>query len=95
MFRKVVMLLPLVLAAGCVSKGRFNELQQAYDDQSATLQDREQRIVTLEQALAAEEQKSAQLQKQIEGLSRDQANLLKDRASLAASVEEMLSLIHI
>jgi len=85
------MLLPLVLAAGCVSKGRFNELQKNYDEQAAALRDREARIVSLEEALAAEEQKSKQLQQQIDGLSRDQANLLKDRASLAASVEEMQS----
>ncbi len=93
---KTWMLLPLVLAAGCVSQGKYDELQKNFDEQAATLQDREARIVSLEEALAAEERKSAeqaktieQLQGQLASLQRDQANLLKDRASLAASVEEM------
>ncbi len=89
MRRTVALLLPLALAAGCVSQGKFDELQRQFDEQSATLQDREARVVSLEEALAAEQQKSAQLQKRIDELSQQQANLLKDRASLESSVEEM------
>lgn len=95
--RKTAVLASLLLA-GCVSSGKYDELQRRFDESQANLQDRDARIVSLEEALAQEEEKSrslaeeiGRLQAQIGNLSREQAQLLKDRTSLANSVEEMQS----
>lgn len=95
--RKTAVLASLLLA-GCVSSGKYDELQRRFDESQANLQDRNARIVSLEEALAQEEEKSrslaeeiGRLQAQIGNLSREQAQLLKDRTSLANSVEEMQS----
>lgn len=89
-------ILGALLLSGCVSQGKYDELQRQFDAQSATLRDRESRVVDLEKALAEEEEKSrglaeqiAGLQAQIDKMSREQAELLKDRTKLAASVGEM------
>lgn len=83
------LLVALVLATGCVTKGTHEELQRQFDAQSAELADRNRRVIGLEEALASEEENSRRLQARIDELSREKAALLSDRASLAASVEEM------
>src|SRR5690606_1035043 len=84
-----LLILPLVLAAGCVSQGTHDELQRRFDEQASELRERHQRIIGLEEALSREEENSERLQARIDQLSREKASLLSDRASLASSVEEM------
>lgn len=86
------------LLAGCVSAGKYDDLQRQFEKSQATLHDRTTRVKALEDALADEEEKSrslaeqiGRLESQIANLSREQAQLLKDRTSLASSVEEMQS----
>ncbi len=73
-------LIALVLLAGCVTKGKYDDLKRQYDDARQQLGQRQQKIGELQQAIAAEQQKSQQLQEQIAQAQQQLATLQQQGA---------------
>lgn len=74
--------LTLVLAPGCVTKGRYDVLENQRRNLS-------QDNAALQEALKAEQEKSKKLSGEVAELQNELAGILKDKSSLEGSVAEM------
>jgi chemotaxis protein MotB len=81
MTRRHLMPALLLLAAGCVSQGTYDDLKKKYDDAQSNLGERGARVTSLEQALAAEQTKASQLQSEITAAEARIASLEQTKAS--------------
>jgi len=82
-------LLLLVLASACVSKKKYDDLDNQYQATLASLQAKSTEVTSLQSALAQEEARSAQLRQEVEALEARQAALLKDKSALDSEVAQM------
>lgn len=69
----------LLVLAGCVSSGKYDDLKKKYDDAQAELTARHTKIQTLEQAIAEAQKQAAALGAQIDKATADIAALQKQR----------------
>lgn len=79
----------LGLLGGCVSQGKYEELQTKYADAQATIGERDKKIGGLEQDLAAEQQKARQLQALIDDAERQKATLTQQAADKDAEIARL------
>ncbi|MCA9516027.1 MAG: OmpA family protein [Myxococcales bacterium] len=90
----------LAMTSGCVTKGKYRELETEYGDYRAQTEERDRRqeasIQDLEQALAAEkarlahiEEERKSLEAQLEALNAEKAKLVKEKSGLLESEKQM------
>jgi chemotaxis protein MotB len=88
-----------VIATGCVSAGKYEELNKKYDRARAQLADRHVKVRTLEQALAEQQANALQLESQIdenrawiatlEAELEKSGKLVSDRAKLQETADQL------
>lgn len=83
------------VGAGCVTKGKFNELKREYDDYKHDAEARDQKsrevIADLEAKVAKLTAQEAQLRAQIDGLNAEKILLATDRTRMLATEKELMA----
>ena len=83
------------LSAGCVTKGKYNELQAAFDAYKKDAEGRDQKsrdvIADLEAKIAKLTAEEARLQAQIDGLNAEKLLLVTDRTRMQATEKELMA----
>ncbi len=82
-------LMILVLATGCVSKKKYDELDNQYQGTLSSLQQMTEQANGLQADLAREQAMANQLGQELEALKARQAALLKDKSAMDAEIVQM------